>query len=371
MIAVFLAYCTLQAPSTILIRPHPAVWRLVHGLAVVYLVAITFLLFQNRDDARHFMKHLHPDLGVELPERSYGADCRLYVPENPKNKFINIYDTLFDEFVVAHILGWWGKAVMIRNQLLLWVLSIGFELMELTFRHMLPNFNECWWDSIILDILICNWFESKLPIEQIEISLLNIHGLGYPRRIVGIWAGMHTVRYFDGKTYEWVGLSRQQSIMGKVKRSLSQFTPAQWDKDQWHPFMGPLRFVQVLFLCVVFMTVELNTFFLKFCLWIPPRNPLVVYRLILWWLIAIPTIREYNSYLQDSKPVKKVGAFCWLSLAICIVELLICMKFGHGLFHVPMPTWLIIFWSSVGIALVIFLLTWSWRSHRKFRRKQL
>jgi phosphatidylserine synthase 2 len=46
MIAVFLAYCTLQAPSTILIRPHPAVWRLVHGLAVVYLVAITFLLFQ-------------------------------------------------------------------------------------------------------------------------------------------------------------------------------------------------------------------------------------------------------------------------------------------------------------------------------------
>jgi hypothetical protein len=37
---------------------------------------------------------------------------------------------LFDEFVVAHILGWWGKAVMIRNQLLLWVLSIGFELME-------------------------------------------------------------------------------------------------------------------------------------------------------------------------------------------------------------------------------------------------
>lgn len=85
----------------------------------------------------------------------------------------------------------------------------------------------------------------------------------------------------------------------QVKRSLSQFTPAQWDKDQWHPFMGPLRFIQVLFLCVVFMTVELNTFFLKFCLWIPPRNPLVVYRLILWWLIAIPTIREYNSYLQD------------------------------------------------------------------------
>uniref|UniRef100_A0A0E0PQY0 CDP-diacylglycerol--serine O-phosphatidyltransferase n=1 Tax=Oryza rufipogon TaxID=4529 RepID=A0A0E0PQY0_ORYRU len=381
MIAVFLAYCTLQAPSTILIRPHPAVWRLVHGLAVVYLVALAFLLFQNRDDARQFMKHLYPDLGVgniftskgftlEIKYcRRNGADkhfctlmqnCRRDLMEltavcmfrkTLKTIIIIVItpsyltETLFDEFVVAHILGWWGKAVMIRNQLLLWVLSIGFELMELTFRHMLPNFNECWWDSIILDILICNWF--------------------------GIWAGMHTVRYFDGKTYEWVGLSRQPSIMGKVKRSLSQFTPAQWDKDQWYPFMGPLRFVQVLFLCVVFMTVELNTFFLKFCLWIPPRNPLVVYRLILWWLIAIPTIREYNSYLQNSKPVKKVGAFCWLSLAICIVELLICMKFGHGLFHDPMPTWLIIFWSSVGVALVVFLLAWSWRNHLKYQRKRL
>ncbi|MBA0563191.1 hypothetical protein Golob_008189 [Gossypium lobatum] len=309
MIAVFLAYCLLQAPSTVLIRPHPAIWRLVHGMAVVYLVALTFLLFQKRDDARQFMKFLHPDLGVELPERSYGADCRIYIPENPTSRFKNVYETLFDEFVVAHIFGWWGKAILIRNQPLLWVLSIGFELMEFTFRHMLPNFNECWWDSIILDILTCNWF--------------------------GIWAGMHTVRYFDGKTYEWVGISRQPNIIGKVKRTLGQFTPAQWDKDEWHPLLGPMRFVQVLSLCIVFLTVELNTFFLKFCLWIPPRNPVIVYRLILWWLIAIPTIREYNSYLQDRKPVKKVGAFCWLSLAICIVELLIGIKFGHGMSEIP------------------------------------
>lgn len=91
MIAVFLAYCLFQAPSTVLIRPHPAIWRLVHGMAVVYLVSLTFLLFQNRDDARQFMKFLHPDLGVELPERSYASDCRIYLPDNPKNRFKNVY----------------------------------------------------------------------------------------------------------------------------------------------------------------------------------------------------------------------------------------------------------------------------------------
>ncbi|CAN4121742.1 unnamed protein product [Withania somnifera] len=344
MIAVYLAYSLLQAPSTVLVRPHPAIWRLVHGMAVIYLVALTFLLFQKRDDAQQFMRYLHPDLGIELPERSYGADCRIYVPDHSTNRFKNLYDTLFDEFVLAHIIGWWGKAIMIRNQPLLWVLSIGFELMELTFRHMLPNFNECWWDSIILDILICNWF--------------------------GIWAGMRTVRYFDGKTYEWVGISRQPNIMGKVKRTLGQFTPAHWDKDEWYPLLGPWRFIQVLSLCVVFLTVEINTFFLKFCLWIPPRNPLIVYRLVFWWLIALPTIREYNTYLQDRKPAKKVGAFCWLSLAICIVELLICIKFGHGSFPNPMPKSVVILWSCISTGLVMSLAAWWWHLHRTMRRKR-
>ncbi|KAG9139240.1 hypothetical protein Leryth_011257 [Lithospermum erythrorhizon] len=344
MMSVFLAYCLLQAPSTVLIRPHPAIWCVVHGMAVIYLVALTFLLFQNRDDARQFMKYLHPDLGIELPERSYGVDCRIYVANQPANRFKNVHDTLFDEFVVAHILGWWGKAIMIRNQPLLWVLSIGFEMMELTFRHMLANFNECWWDSIVLDILICNWF--------------------------GIWAGMRTVRYFDGKTYEWVGISRQPNIIAKVKRTLGQFTPAQWDKDEWHPLLGPWRFVQVISLCIVFLTVELNTFFLKFCLWIPPRNPVVIYRLILWFLIAIPAIREYNAYLQDRKTVKKIGAFCWLSFAICIIELLICIKFGHGLYPDPMPHWLVMFWTTAGISLVVFLISWSWKLHSTMKRKK-
>ena len=38
---------------------------------------------------------------------------------------------------------------MIRNHVMLWTLSIGFELMELTFQHLLPNFNECWWDRCV------------------------------------------------------------------------------------------------------------------------------------------------------------------------------------------------------------------------------
>jgi hypothetical protein len=35
-------------------------------------------------------------------------------------------------------------------------------IVQVTLNHMLPNFNECWWDSIILDVLICNWIGALL-----------------------------------------------------------------------------------------------------------------------------------------------------------------------------------------------------------------
>lgn len=109
--------------------------------------------------------------------------------------------------------------------------------------------------------------------------------------------------------------------------------------------------------------------------------------------------------------MKKVGAFCWLSLAICIIELLICIKFGHGIFISlsssvikisswsakfflfvastilvilscwkrifvfltglypnPMPLWLVIFWLCVGFCLVAFLIIWSYKSLQRKRR---
>jgi len=45
------------------------------------------------------------------------------------------YNTVFDEFFVGHILGWFGKAIALRDRRLLWAYSILFELMEMTFQH--------------------------------------------------------------------------------------------------------------------------------------------------------------------------------------------------------------------------------------------
>lgn len=54
------------------------------------------------------LQHLYPELGVDITERAYGGDCRLYIEGQGINWPV-IKATLFDEFVVAHTVGWWCK----------------------------------------------------------------------------------------------------------------------------------------------------------------------------------------------------------------------------------------------------------------------
>lgn len=48
-------------------------------------------MLQTVDDARQLLAYYDPALGKPLPEVSYAEDCRFYTPENPHNKFANIW----------------------------------------------------------------------------------------------------------------------------------------------------------------------------------------------------------------------------------------------------------------------------------------
>jgi phosphatidylserine synthase 2 len=87
-----------------------------------------------------------------LDEKSYAHDCRLYTPENPHSIFFNFKNTLFDEYAIAHAVGYILKAVLVRDLKLLWCISIFFELLEVTFQHWLTNFHEFSLISLILDV---------------------------------------------------------------------------------------------------------------------------------------------------------------------------------------------------------------------------
>lgn len=338
---VFLLYSMLQMRDSIFMRPHPAVWRVVMGAGVIYLVILVFLLFQSPEDARNLVHYLDNRSGIPLPEKDYAEHCELYTPDDPVHPFRHLWDTINDEYIAAHFFGWWGKTILIRDASICWTLSILFEVWEMTFEFMLPNFKECWWDHIILDIIVCN-------------------GLG-------IYFGLLTCRYLQMKEYDWTGLwkspTRERKNPVKPRpanpndpvwaRALRQFTPSSYEEFDWGILQSWRRFVAVTILVLTFSLVELNAFFLKALLYIPPPRPLNIYRLLLWAAIGLPALREYYSYTTDPTN-KKFGTSAWLCIACVGVETLIEIKYGQGMFPTPAPMSVVIPWA---IFIVLFAVT--------------
>jgi phosphatidylserine synthase 2 len=279
------------------------------------------MLFQTADDARRLFSFIDPALGVPLPERSYAEDCRIFTPENPESQYKNVMGTVYDEFLIAHLLGWFGKSLILRDAYLSWFISILFEVLELSLEHILPNFKECWWDHIVLDVLICNG--------------------------IGIYLGHLVLKYLELKEYDWggrtnAGKKRQRSV-SNAKRMVLQFTPYSWTKFNWSILESPKRFFAVIGFIALESIIELNCFFLKFVLWHPPPHPLVTARLFLWFLFALPATREYYEWISNPK-CKRIGTMAWLALAITGTEILIWLKFSKGQFdhvvsHPPAVVW--------------------------------
>ncbi|KAF8651936.1 hypothetical protein AX16_004580 [Volvariella volvacea WC 439] len=301
-IASFLLFSMIQFRDGPFIRPHPAFWRIILGINLLYELALVFLLFQDLKTARSMMTFLDPSLGRPLPEKSYAENCEL-TPQNIWNAI--------DIFCLAHALGWFGKAMILRDYWFCWILSIAFELAEYSLQHQLPNFAECWWDHWILDVLICNW--------------------------LGTYLGMKTCQYLEVKPYEWRGLRQSRGIRSKARRVLSQFSPHDFTAFKWGTASSFVHYISVVLLLAVFLAAELNPFYLKSLLWLEPDHPIIILRLAFVFLCALPAVRELYQYINDPRKAVRMGQHVWLLLATIATELLAITKWGKGQYPAPLP----------------------------------
>jgi hypothetical protein len=62
---------------------------------------------------------------------------------------------------------------------------------ELSFKNIYFAFKECWWDSVFVDVMICN--------------------------IPGIFIGIFLLKYFGYETYDYMGVYGEDGKLRKFK----------------------------------------------------------------------------------------------------------------------------------------------------------
>ena len=406
----YLTYHGLQGSNTHMSRPHPALWRIVRGSFEMYFLFLVFLLFHDRDEVLKIFMNIDRALGDDLEEKTYAEDCSISMKA--------VQEKVFDEFFVAHVLGWFGKALAIRDWRLLWTYSVLFEVCEVTFKHLLRNFNECWWDAIVLDVLVCNLFgmfcgmkateyfatggssdcrteedsaericnnsnnnfnklfsdadetEEELEEEEEEEEDSTIDERKKSRRSLMMMRNSSAKGVPDVHNSSVVARVARKST-NSIKNYILPKRGRSWYRYKWEPFHSPQRFIQCLFLIGLCLSFELNAFFLKFIYGIPPPHMLNTIRLALWFAEANIAIREYYVFITSEAGIwnTKLGANAWLTIAAMATEFLLIIKHGEGLFTASWPKAVVLWWSIVGYTVASGLLIWQFlRSSSRVER---
>lgn len=79
--------------------------------------------WQDDKHARDLLQWFDPALNKPADEKSYGQNCELTIT--------NLYNG-FDLFAFAHFVGWFGKAVILRDFWACTILSVMFEVWRST-----------------------------------------------------------------------------------------------------------------------------------------------------------------------------------------------------------------------------------------------
>ena len=307
--------------------PHPVFWRLVDAAALVYLCYMCFIASLSRSQAVAVLGVLDPvNLGKPLPEKSYAEVCEIYDASQPETPWHNISDR-FDLFVAAHFFGWLVKAWIVRDRKLLWIASVLFELVELSLKHLLPNFEECLWDVLVFDLFGANW--------------------------LGLELGLFVARKLNLENFRFTGGAQTRRLL------LAQVA-----------------------LVLLTTLIDLNLFFIKFLLYIPTSHWIMCMRTLLFVGISASATKQLYRFARPHGAAEPEASGCEaqpalptspapstavsleteespseppttlvLGLAILSVEVLAIAKNGNGVFTQAAPLWVKVPWT---LALGVF-----------------
>eukprot|EP00931_Biecheleriopsis_adriatica_P008553 TRINITY_DN10970_c0_g1_i1.p1 TRINITY_DN10970_c0_g1~~TRINITY_DN10970_c0_g1_i1.p1 ORF type:complete len:484 (-),score=51.55 TRINITY_DN10970_c0_g1_i1:177-1598(-) len=268
LLCFMMVYCLLQTRDGVMQRPHPAIWRLLHGWNLWYCTIVTSLLVVAPHDGVVIVQWLFP--GVERQQQKSSPETLGLDHLACEITFATFKRQLFSIWFFAHCVGWWAKMVMLRDLKTCLVYSTVFELTELTLQFLVPEFQECWWDSVIMDWLIAN-------------------------TLVGMLLGKLTLRVLNVSDFDW---APDQKWMAQCWKML---TPSSWSEYSWNPANDPVTMLLNAAIWIIMAVCEVNSFFLINLLHLPRNHLFNIVRQVLLCLCAVPAVEEWYEYTRHSR----------------------------------------------------------------------
>jgi len=362
----FLTFSFLQTRDLVLTWPHPGFWRIVAGGCTFYALCLVVLLHLTRDAARSTLAAVFFDLGTQT-DFDEGLRSRIdSVMGTCLLTPIALYRQIFvAPWVLAHSVGWTVKMLAIRNFSAAFLAACVFEIMEVTLLHAVPEFEECWWDSLFLDMLGANVLGMVLG-DRINRSFA---AMQQSRGAVGAIEGAAIVeadrdRGFAeagcfaggvelGKTLDWPGYSYEERANWRVRSSL-------------------VRLLQVIGAALFASLSDLNSFLLINALGIANNKSwAVLLRLTIVGLAWIPAGAEWYQYVEASEVsprTARIGPSLWLLVCTTALELAVSIKFFPDHMAVELRREGNILWLPRHVLLshlvsMLFLLVWIVKSY--------
>ena len=208
-----------------------------------------------------------------------------------------------DVFVLSHFFGWLVKALIFRNSIITWTMSIGFEIYELSLKHILPNFHECWWDHLLLDLFGCN--------------------------LIGIIIGNYIIKKFKIKRHHWFFEPTEETEKMTYFQRFKFFFTNVGDyvkNGKWHLLSSGYNFIFVLWILIATSICDLSNFFNKTALNIPANHFLLKYRIFILGFFSIIVNTDFYAYSRDQSDLKKVPLSIKIFHFIIFSELILFLK---------------------------------------------
>ena len=300
-------------------------YRLLQALALTYTLNILLWALMSPEMLSSFIKILDPSLANSTyQERDFSIDCRLYTPENPESNFANLRDTI-DVFVSGHLVGWLVKSLIFRNNIMAWTMSILFEIHEFSLKHWLPNFNECWWDHLFLDLFGMN--------------------------LLGLLLGTYIMSKYSIKQYHWFFDPTDDSEkLPYFRRFFYSFTAVgdYVSNHKWHFLARPKSFLAVSWVVLLASVTDLNWFFLKNALNLAPSQIFMGIRMWIVGFYSVIVMYDFHKWVKRTGKKRRMSFNMVLGHSLLFLEAIVFWKNKRpGFFDEVTPFKIKVFWGGL------------------------